>query len=59
MSFFHNLFNIGDSKQAHEDIFGEEPRHHSSWTHELIGGAAGFAGTLSRCLIVLYYFYLF
>ncbi len=46
MSFFSNLFNINDSKKAHEDIYGDEPRHHSTWTHELISGAAGFAGKI-------------
>lgn len=44
MAFFHNLFNMEDSEQAHADIYGDQPRHHSSWTHELIAGAAGFAG---------------
>ena len=44
MQSFTDLFNHRDSKQAHEDIYGEEPRHQSSWTHELIAGAAGFAG---------------
>ncbi len=46
MSFFHNLFNMDDSQQAHEAIFGGEPRHHSEWTHELIAGGAGFAGEI-------------
>ncbi|CAF0902656.1 unnamed protein product [Adineta steineri] len=31
------------SEQAHEAIYGDQPPHESSWTHELIGGAAGFA----------------
>jgi hypothetical protein len=46
MSFFRDLFSHDDSKQAHEDIYGDQPRHKSSWTHELIGGAAGFAGKI-------------
>jgi hypothetical protein len=50
MSFFANLFSHDDSKQAHEDIYGDQPRHKSSWTHELIGGAAGFAGKISFIL---------
>ncbi|CAF1427124.1 unnamed protein product [Adineta ricciae] len=40
MSFFENLFNHDESRQAHQDIYGDQPRHHSSWTHELISGAA-------------------
>ncbi|CAF0902693.1 unnamed protein product [Adineta steineri] len=31
------------SQQAHEAVYGDQPQHKSSWTHELIGGAAGFA----------------
>jgi hypothetical protein len=46
MAFFHDLFNIDDSKRAHEDIYGPEPSHHSTWIHELIAGAAGFAGKI-------------
>ncbi len=44
MSFLRDLFSHEDSKQAHEAIYGSNPQHQSSWTHELIGGAAGFAG---------------
>jgi len=50
MSFFANLFSHDDSQKAHQDIYGEQPRHKSSWTHELIGGAAGFAGKISVIL---------
>jgi hypothetical protein len=46
MSFFTDLFNHKDSQQAHEAIYGQETRHHSSWTHELIAGGAGFAGKI-------------
>ncbi len=42
--FFLNLFSHDESKQAHEAVYGGNAQHHSSWTHELIGGAAGFAG---------------
>jgi hypothetical protein len=35
-----------ESKQAHEDIYGQEPRHHASWSHELISDAASFAGKI-------------
>ncbi|CAF4211752.1 unnamed protein product, partial [Adineta steineri] len=26
------------SQQAHEAVYGDQPQHKSSWTHELIGG---------------------
>ena len=35
---------MDECRQAFESIFGDEPVHHSSWTHELIAGAAGLAG---------------
>ena len=48
MAFLGNLFGADESKKAHEHVFGgangEEPRHQSSWTHEIVAGAAGFAG---------------
>jgi hypothetical protein len=44
--FFKNLFSHDESKQAHEAIYGDQPQHKSSWTHEMIGGAAGFAGKI-------------
>jgi hypothetical protein len=50
MSFFNNLFQHSESKQAHEDVYGQEPKHHSSWSHELISGAAGFAGKIDIIL---------
>ncbi|CAF2989334.1 unnamed protein product [Rotaria sp. Silwood2] len=40
MALYSDLFNFDDSRQSHQAIFGEEPRHHSSWIHELIAGAA-------------------
>jgi len=54
MSFLLNLFGLGESKKAHEQFYGNEsyrydqqqPHHKSSFTHELIGGAAGFAGKI-------------
>lgn len=46
MDFFSGLFNTNDSQQAHAAIYGSEPRHESSWTHELISGAAGFEGSI-------------
>ncbi|UJR32693.1 hypothetical protein I4U23_020152 [Adineta vaga] len=33
---------MNESIQAYENIYGEKPQHHSSWTHELLSGAAGF-----------------
>ncbi|CAF5071335.1 unnamed protein product, partial [Rotaria socialis] len=41
-----NLFGQQDSQKAHEQVFGGNgvpPSHHSSLTHEIIAGAAGFA----------------
>ncbi len=37
---------MGDSQQAHQDVFGDQPSHHSSWTHEVVAGAAGFEGNI-------------
>ncbi|CAF3966922.1 unnamed protein product, partial [Rotaria sp. Silwood1] len=37
---------------AHEAIYGQQPRHHSSWTHELLAGGAGFAGSIHFILIL-------
>ncbi|KAF9357134.1 hypothetical protein BGX26_004205 [Mortierella sp. AD094] len=33
------MFGFGDS---HNDVYGDNAKHESSWTHELIGGAAAF-----------------
>jgi hypothetical protein len=46
MSFFDNLFNMGDSQQAHQAIYESRTQHHSTWTHELVSGATGFAGKI-------------
>ncbi|CAF1050979.1 unnamed protein product [Adineta ricciae] len=53
MAFLLNLFNHGESNRAYDQIYGDnyqnygydqpQPHHKASWTHELIGGAAGFA----------------
>ncbi|RUS17721.1 hypothetical protein BC937DRAFT_89566 [Endogone sp. FLAS-F59071] len=32
-------------QQAYDDVYGPTPKHHSSWTHELLAGAAAFAAT--------------
>ncbi|RUS13698.1 hypothetical protein BC937DRAFT_94906, partial [Endogone sp. FLAS-F59071] len=32
-------------QQAYDDVYGATPKHHSSWTHELLAGAAAFAAT--------------
>ncbi|CAF3326018.1 unnamed protein product [Rotaria socialis] len=45
MDFLSNLFGQQDSQKAHEQVFGGNgvpPSHHSSLTHEIIAGAAGF-----------------
>jgi hypothetical protein len=63
MSFFQNLFNMNESQQAHETVFGSESRHHSTWTHEVVSGAAGFAGKILMIFKVFFImscnFYLF
>jgi len=59
MDFLSNMFNMDKSQNAHEYVYGgaggdyegyrgdrQEPRHQASWTHELVGGAAGFAGKI-------------
>ena len=59
MAFLGHLFGMDESKQAYDHVYGgqsdyggdyqqygneQQERHHrSSWTHELIAGAAGFA----------------
>lgn len=68
MAFLHNLFGMHESKNAYDQVYqgqggygsdnqnyGYEHRahhHKSSFTHEIIAGAAGFAGEVS----ILYYF---
>jgi hypothetical protein len=59
MAFLRDLFNMGESRNAHERVYGggggnydnyqgdqQEHRHKSSWTHEIVAGAAGFAGKI-------------
>lgn len=59
MSFFHNLFNIHDSKQAHEDVYGSESGHNSSLTHEVVAGAAAFEGRIHFNFHSILFIYLF
>ncbi|KAG0009630.1 hypothetical protein BGZ80_002206 [Entomortierella chlamydospora] len=33
------MFGFGDS---HDKVYGDSAEHHSTWTHELIAGAAAF-----------------
>ncbi|GJJ68918.1 hypothetical protein EMPS_01264 [Entomortierella parvispora] len=33
------MFGFGD---AHNDVYGQDAKHESHWTHELIAGAAAF-----------------
>ena len=54
MARFGDLFDMNQSRNAHQQIFGSSAEsgegqvyvHHSSWTHELVSGAAGFAGMI-------------
>lgn len=54
MAFLRDIFNMGESKNAYENMYGggnyegyqREQHHHSSWTHELVAGGAGFAGEI-------------
>jgi hypothetical protein len=51
MAFLQNLFGLGESKKAHEQFYGndgyqQQHHHKSSFTHELVSGAAGFAGKI-------------
>ncbi len=40
------IMNLDDSEQAYNKVYYDEPHHKSSWTHELVANAAGFAGKL-------------
>ncbi|KAJ3017437.1 hypothetical protein HKX48_003539 [Thoreauomyces humboldtii] len=45
MGFLENLLGLGDSQQAHARVYQQDQvpeEHKSSFTHELISGAAGF-----------------
>jgi hypothetical protein len=60
MSFLRDLFGAGDSKNAYDHVYEgkgsygpdnqyngndqQQTQHKASLTHEVIGGAAGFAG---------------
>lgn len=60
MAFLLNLFGMNDSKNAYDHVYEgqggygpdyqyygnnqQAPQHKSSLTHEVISGAAGFAG---------------
>ncbi|CAF3328870.1 unnamed protein product [Rotaria socialis] len=35
--------SLSDSEDAYNNVYADEPDHKSSWTHELVAGAAGFA----------------
>ncbi|KAK9760961.1 hypothetical protein K7432_014511 [Basidiobolus ranarum] len=39
---FENLLGLGESSQAHQQVYGGGGNHESSLTHEIIAGAAGF-----------------
>ena len=63
MAFLHHLFGMNESRNAYNHVYEgrggygpdnqsygyEQPAHHhkSSLTHEIIAGAAGFAGEVS------------
>lgn len=38
------LSYVDQSDDAHRQVYGNENKHESSWGHELIAGAASFAG---------------
>lgn len=45
MSFLEKIFGHHEAKNANEQVYGNEQptrEHKSSWTHEIIAGAAGF-----------------
>ncbi|KAJ3152688.1 hypothetical protein HDU86_005563 [Geranomyces michiganensis] len=45
MGFFSNLFGSNDAQNAHAQVYGcgaIQEHHKSSFTHEVIAGAAGF-----------------
>ncbi|UJR19512.1 hypothetical protein I4U23_022642 [Adineta vaga] len=43
MSFFNNLFRHHESQNVHAQVYANQGEHQSSFTHEIIAGAAGFA----------------
>jgi hypothetical protein len=47
--FFNDLFNMGDSQQAYQTANNADPNipeHKAKLSHEVISGAAGFAGQI-------------
>ncbi|KAJ3036490.1 hypothetical protein HDV00_002699 [Rhizophlyctis rosea] len=45
MGFFENLLGIGHAERVNNDVYNTQyvqEHHKSSWTHEIIAGAAGF-----------------
>ena len=58
MAFLRDLFGMGESQKAHQQVYGggddydddrgdrQQSEHQSSWTHEMVAGAAGFAGKM-------------
>ncbi|CAF4221053.1 unnamed protein product [Adineta steineri] len=69
MAFLLDLLGLGHSKNAYDQVYQQQnnyggdyqnygdnmqqPHHKASWTHELIGGAAGFAGQIHVLFIVV------
>jgi len=43
--FIDTIMNLNESEDAYNKVNVDEPHHKKSWTHELVAGAAGFAGT--------------
>jgi len=46
MSFVPDHFSHDESRKTHQSIYGRQPSHISSWTDELVTGAAGLAGKI-------------
>ncbi|TPX63617.1 hypothetical protein SpCBS45565_g06485 [Spizellomyces sp. 'palustris'] len=45
MGFFDNLLGFGDAQQRNQEVYNTERvehHHKSSWSHEVIAGAAGY-----------------
>jgi hypothetical protein len=61
MSFFQSLFGQQEAQNAHRQVYGDggndyqggnQGEHQSSFTHEAIAGAAGFAGIFRNICLV-------
>ncbi|ORX77067.1 hypothetical protein K493DRAFT_342967 [Basidiobolus meristosporus CBS 931.73] len=39
---FGSLLGLGESDQAHQQVYGQERHHEGTLSHEVIAGAAGF-----------------